>query len=87
MDHLGFIIKAGELGFTGVEYVNQFFKDKALDTSYLQQMTTTEKAGVKQLLIMVDNEGYLADLNKIKGQCCYEPPQVGRCRFFWVVTP
>lgn len=67
MDHLGFIIKAGELGFTGVEYVNQFFKDKALDTSYLQQMTATaEKAGVKQLLIMVDNEGYLADLNKIK---------------------
>jgi len=29
MDHLGFIEKAGAMGFKGVEYVNQFFKDKA----------------------------------------------------------
>lgn len=67
IDHLGFIKKAGEMGFTGVEYVNQFFKDKAHDTTYLLQMTETAKsAGVKQLLIMVDGEGYLADTNKLK---------------------
>jgi sugar phosphate isomerase/epimerase len=67
MDHLGFITTAGELGFTGVEYVNQFFKDKATDTAYLNLMTeTANKAGVKQLLIMVDGEGYLADLDKTK---------------------
>lgn len=67
MDHLGFITKAGELGFEGVEYVNQFFKDKAQDTAYLNLMTqTAEKAGVKQLLIMIDGEGYLADLDQTK---------------------
>lgn len=67
MDHLGFITKAGELGFEGVEYVNQFFKDKALDTIYLKQMIdVADKAGVKQLLIMVDGEGYLGDTNMEK---------------------
>ena len=67
MDHLGFIKKAGEMGFTGVEYVNQFFKDKATDTTYLRQMTETAKSsGVQQLLIMVDGEGYLADTDKLK---------------------
>lgn len=65
MDHLGFITKAGEMGFTGVEYVNQFFKDQANDTVYLTRMNqTAAKAGVKQLLIMVDGEGYLADTSK-----------------------
>lgn len=67
MDNLGFITKAGQLGFEGVEYVNQFFSDKARDTAYLQKMTDTAlKAGVKQLLIMVDGEGYLGDIDKLK---------------------
>jgi len=67
MDHLGFIEKAGAMGFKGVEYVNQFFKDKAQDTAYLRQMTeTAEKVGVRQLLIMIDGEGYLADLDPKK---------------------
>ena len=67
MDHLGFIAKAGVMGFSGVEYVNQFFADKASDTSYLNKMTAaSKKAGVAQLLIMVDNEGYLADMDKTK---------------------
>ncbi|MFZ1580873.1 MAG: TIM barrel protein, partial [Saprospiraceae bacterium] len=67
MDHLGFIAKAGAMGFSGVEYVNQFFADKASDTSYLNKMTAaSKKAGVAQLLIMVDNEGYLADMDKAK---------------------
>lgn len=67
MDHLGFIAKAGVMGFSGVEYVNQFFADKATDTSYLNKMTAaSKKAGVAQLLIMVDGEGYLADMDKTK---------------------
>lgn len=67
MDHLGFIAKAGAMGFSGVEYVNQFFADKASDTSYLNKMTAaSKKAGVAQLLIMVDGEGYLADMDKAK---------------------
>jgi sugar phosphate isomerase/epimerase len=67
MSHLDFIKKAGELGFDGVEYVNQFFKDKALDTAYLAQMNAAAKAAnVKQLLIMIDEEGYLADADTTK---------------------
>ena len=67
MSHLEFISKAGEMGFEGVEYVNTFFKDKVSDLSYLDEMKTyAEKAGVKQLLIMVDNEGHLADTDEIK---------------------
>lgn len=67
MGHLGFIAKAGAMGFSGVEYVNQFFADKASDTSYLNKMTAaSKKAGVEQLLIMIDNEGYLADMDKAK---------------------
>ena len=67
MDNLQFAEKAGALGFDGIEYVNKFFKDKAADTSYLQQMTEkANKAGVKQLLIMIDAEGELGDTNKLK---------------------
>lgn len=67
MDHLDFIKKAGELGFQGVEYVNQFFADKATDTTYLRKMTeTANAAGIKQLLIMIDNEGFLGDIDEKK---------------------
>lgn len=67
MTHFEFITKAGEMGFNGVEYVNVFFKEKAQDTSFLSQMTiNAQKAGVKQLLIMIDGEGYLGDINKSK---------------------
>jgi sugar phosphate isomerase/epimerase len=67
MDHLQFAEKAGAMGFEGIEYVNQFFKDKVLDTSYLNQMTTkANAAGVKQLLIMIDGEGHLGDPDATK---------------------
>jgi len=67
MDHLQFAEKAGALGFTGVEYVNQFFKDKAQDTAYLNLMTAkSNTAGVKQLLIMIDGEGHLGDPDETK---------------------
>lgn len=49
-------------GLDAVEYVNQFFRDKADDTEYLTQLKKEcEKYGVKSLLIMVDGEGNLAD--------------------------
>ncbi len=67
MDNLDFAAKAASMGFEGIEYVNQFFKDRAKDTAYLQKMTEkANTAGVKQLLIMIDGEGYLADLNDAK---------------------
>ena len=63
MDHLDFASKAAKsFGIYAVEYVNQFFKDKATDSSYLAEMNKrASDAGVKQLLIMIDGEGGLAE--------------------------
>ncbi len=63
LDHLDFPKKAAEqFGIFAVEYVNQFFKDKAADTQYLSEMNSrTQDLGVKQLLIMIDEEGNLAE--------------------------
>ncbi len=60
MDNLDFAKTAKELGIDAVEYVNSFFKKKANDTAYLDQMKKRcEDNGVKSLLIMVDGEGKL----------------------------
>lgn len=62
LDHLDFPAKARALGFEGVEYVNQFFKDKAEDHAYLDEMKRrAEGEGLRSLLIMVDGEGELGD--------------------------
>jgi sugar phosphate isomerase/epimerase len=56
-----------EFGIDAVEYVNQFFKDKAKDEKYLadlKQRCTDE--GVKSLLIMCDGEGALGDPDAAK---------------------
>ncbi len=68
LDHLDFPRKAAEdFGIYGVEYVNQFFKDKATDARYLAEMNKRSgDAGVKQLLIMIDEEGGLAELDDQK---------------------
>ncbi|MFN0009776.1 MAG: sugar phosphate isomerase/epimerase family protein [Planctomycetota bacterium] len=64
--HLDFAAHARkEFGLEGVEYVNQFFADKACDFAYLAEMKKrASDAGVESLLIMVDGEGALgaADL-------------------------
>ncbi|MDP3474188.1 MAG: TIM barrel protein, partial [Algoriphagus sp.] len=60
MNHLDFAIEAKKHGIDAVEYVNQFFKDKATDKSYLQEMKTrAEGEGVTSVLIMIDGEGQL----------------------------
>lgn len=67
LDHLDFAAKTKSLGIDGVEYVNQFFRDKAEDQAYLKQMNQrAADADVKQLLIMVDGEGGLGDLDETK---------------------
>lgn len=49
-------------GIAHVEYVNQFFADKAEDMPFLRRLKQRcEDAGVESLLIMVDGEGSLAD--------------------------
>lgn len=62
MEHLDFPATAkNEFGITAVEYVNQFFKDKADDTDYLDEMNSRcDDLGVDQVLIMIDGEGNLA---------------------------
>jgi len=62
MDNLDFAMNARLFGVEAVEYVNQFFKDKAKDTDYLAEMKKrAEDNGVKSLLIMCDGEGNLGD--------------------------
>ncbi len=49
-----------DFGITAVEYVNQFFKDRARDTAYLKDLKSrTDGLGVRNVLIMVDGEGML----------------------------
>lgn len=53
-----------EFGISTVEYVNQFFKDKANDTNYLNELLKRCKDnGVKNHLIMIDGEGGLGEVD------------------------
>jgi sugar phosphate isomerase/epimerase len=62
LDPLAFPKAARQLGFDAVEYVNQFFKDKARDVKYLGELKKVcEGEGVRSLLIMCDGEGRLGD--------------------------
>ena len=56
-----------DFGIYAVEYVNQFFKDKAEDETYLNELKSrTSDLGVKNVLIMIDGEGHLADSDDAK---------------------
>jgi sugar phosphate isomerase/epimerase len=68
MDHLDFAkVAKREFGLDGVDYVNQFFKDKGSDADYLAEMNTRAiDEGVESLLIMVDGEGNLGDADPNK---------------------
>jgi sugar phosphate isomerase/epimerase len=61
MDNLDFPAFARkEFGISAVEYVNQFFKDKAKDKKYLSDLKKRcDDSGVKSVLIMIDGEGSL----------------------------
>jgi len=63
MEHLDFARRSKEeFGIDAVEYVNQFFKDKAKNLSYLDDMKArAADAGVESRLIMIDGEGALGD--------------------------
>ncbi|MBI2824388.1 MAG: sugar phosphate isomerase/epimerase [Planctomycetia bacterium] len=51
-----------DYGINAIEYVNQFFKDKAKDTAYLADLKTrADDNGVRNVLIMIDDEGALGD--------------------------
>ncbi|MFN0085028.1 MAG: sugar phosphate isomerase/epimerase family protein [Blastocatellia bacterium] len=63
LDNLDFARKAKlDFGIGAVEYVNQFFKDKAGDKAYLNEMLKRARdLGVENRLIMCDGEGALGD--------------------------
>jgi sugar phosphate isomerase/epimerase len=65
MTNLEFPVMARKLGIEGVEYVNQFFKDKAKDEAYLSELKKVCKnEGVKSVLIMCDGEGMMGHPEK-----------------------
>lgn len=67
-ENLDFPVKArNEFGISAVEYVNQFFKDKAKDEKYLAELKKRcDDNGVTSVLIMVDGEGEMADTDAQK---------------------
>jgi sugar phosphate isomerase/epimerase len=79
MQHLDFAKIAKSVGIDAIEYVNQFFKDKAKDMAYLREMNTRAQGeGVTQVLIMCDGEGNLGDPDAAKRQASAE------AHFKWV---
>jgi sugar phosphate isomerase/epimerase len=73
MQHLDFAKIAKSVGIDAIEYVNQFFKDKAKDAAFLREMNARAQGeGVTQVLIMVDNEGNLGDPDAEKRRTAVE---------------
>lgn len=66
LDNLDFAKTAkNDFGIEAVEYVNQFFNDKAKDQKYLAEMKRRAgDLGVRSLLIMIDDEGALGDADE-----------------------
>jgi sugar phosphate isomerase/epimerase len=63
LDNLDFAKTAKQdYGIEAIEFVNQFFKDKAKDQKYLDELKKrSHDLGVKMMLIMIDGEGELGD--------------------------
>jgi sugar phosphate isomerase/epimerase len=74
MTNLDFPVRAKkEFGISVVEYVNQFFKDKAEDKKYLSELLLRcHDHGVRNHLIMVDGEGDLGAPNAAERQKAVE---------------
>ncbi len=74
LDNLDFAATAkNKFGIDAVEYVNQFFKDKAKDEAYLAEMKKrSDDLGVTNVLIMIDGEGHLGSSNAEERQKAVE---------------
>ena len=70
LDNLDFPKVARETyGIEGVEFVNQFFKDKAHDSAYLKDLKArANDQGVTCVLIMIDGEGDLGEGRRRSGR-------------------
>lgn len=74
LDNLDFAKTAKEeFKISAVEYVNQFFKDKAKDQKYLEELKKRhDDLAVKAVLIMIDGEGALGDADEGKRKTAIE---------------
>lgn len=74
LDNLDFAKTAKEeFKISAVEYVNQFFKDKAKDQKYLEELQKRHNdLAVKAVLIMIDGEGALGDADEAKRKTAVE---------------
>lgn len=74
LDPIDFPVKARkDFDIGGVEYVNQFFMDKAKDKQWLTELNTKcVDHEVESLLIMIDNEGSLAGSDEKKRKIAIE---------------
>ncbi|SEI54176.1 Tat (twin-arginine translocation) pathway signal sequence [Dyadobacter sp. SG02] len=62
-----------DFGISAVEYVDQFFRDKAKDQTYLSELKQrTADLGVRNVLIMIDTAGPLADPDAAKRKTAVE---------------
>jgi sugar phosphate isomerase/epimerase len=60
-------------GLEAIEYVNQFYVDHAKDEGFwIGLKNRADAVGVKSLLIMVDNEGYLGNSNDLDRKIAVE---------------
>ena len=60
-------IAKDDYGILGIEYVNQFYKDKKKDDGYLKDLKkVADDNGVASVLIMCDGEGALGDADATK---------------------
>jgi sugar phosphate isomerase/epimerase len=68
LDNLDFPIAAKrDYGIDAVEYVNQFWMDKAKNQKYLAELKRgCDNEGVRSLLIMCDDEGALGDADEAR---------------------
>ena len=67
IDNLDFAKVAHDHGIHAIEYVNQFFMDKAEDKAYLGEMKQrADDLGVRSLMIMCDREGNIGDPDETK---------------------
>jgi sugar phosphate isomerase/epimerase len=68
LDNLDFPkVARNDYGIDAVEYVNQFFMDKAKDMGYLKELKKRcQDHGVTSVLIMCDREGNLGDADPAK---------------------
>lgn len=74
LDHMDFPLYAKEnFGIDAVEYVNQFFIDKATDMAYLSDLKSRcDDNGITSVLIMCDLEGDLGDTEQAKRRSAVE---------------